>query len=83
MKLKSEAHEALSLLFRRDGVPPRIIVDGSMEQTRGKFGKKMREADCHLRQTEPHSQWQNAAEGVIRENKKGAGRKMMRTKCPK
>ena len=83
MKLKSEAHEALSLMFIRDGVPPRIIMDNSLEQTKGKFAKKMREADCHLRQVESHSQWSNAAEGVIRELKKGAGRKMVRTKCPK
>ena len=29
------AHEALSFLFQRDGVPPKIIVDGSTEQTLG------------------------------------------------
>jgi hypothetical protein len=83
VRLKSEVHEGLSLLFKRDGVPPAIIMDDSKEQTLGKFAKKMREADCWLKQTEPYSAWQNAAEGVIRELKKGAGRKMVKTKTPK
>ena len=39
MKKKSDVHETLSLLFVQDGVPPRIIMDGSKEQTLGKFKK--------------------------------------------
>ena len=35
MKKKVEAHEALSIMFQRDGVPPQMIVDGSKEQMRG------------------------------------------------
>ena len=37
---------------------------------------------CHIKQTEPYSPWQNAAEGAIRELKRGAGRKMMSPKAP-
>ena len=40
MRLKSDAHEGLSLMFKRDGVPRAIIVDGSKEQTLGMFSKK-------------------------------------------
>ena len=29
MKRNSEAHEALSVMFQRDGVPPQMIVDSS------------------------------------------------------
>ena len=29
MKKKSEAHETLSLVFKHDGVPPRMVVDNS------------------------------------------------------
>jgi hypothetical protein len=83
MKLKSDAHEAVSLLFKRNGVPTPMIVDGSKEQTLGNFRRKVHEADCWLKQTEPHSQWQNAAEGAIRELKRGAGRKMIQSKSPK
>ena len=64
MTSKGEAHESLSLLFQRDGVPPTMIFDGSQEQTHGNFKRKLREADCHRRQTEPYSPWQNAAEVV-------------------
>ena len=35
MKRKGEAHEALSLLFQRTGVPDNLIVDGSKEQVQG------------------------------------------------
>ena len=65
MQLKSEAHKTLSLMFKRDGVPPKIVVDNSKEQTLGKFKKKCKEADCHLVTTEPYSPWMQAAEGCI------------------
>ena len=83
MQRKSDAHHALSLLFARDGVPPRLIVDGSKEQMQGAFRRKARQADCQLRAVEPHSPWSNAAEAAIRELKRGAGRKMVRTSAPK
>jgi hypothetical protein len=37
---KGEAHETLSLLFHRDGVPPTMVLDDSKEQTKGDFMKK-------------------------------------------
>ena len=80
---KGDAHETLSTVFKRDGVPPKIVADGSKEQTLGKFKRKCNEADCHLVQTEPYSPWQMAAEGMIRELKKGASRKMIKTGTPK
>ena len=82
MTSKGEAHESLSLLFQRDGVPPTMIFDGSQEQTHGNFKRKLREANCHGRQTEPYSPWQNAA-GCIRKLKRGVSRKMMKTGSPK
>ena len=83
MRLKSEAHETLSLMFKRDGVPPKIVVDNSKEQTLGQFKKKCREADCHLVTTEPYSPWMQAAEGCIKQTKLGSSRKMLKTGCPK
>jgi hypothetical protein len=32
-----------------------MVFDGSKEQTLGNFKRKLREADCHARQTEPYS----------------------------
>ena len=69
MKLKSEAHETLSLLFKRDGVPPKIVVDNSKEPTLGKFLKKCKEADSQLVTTEPYSPLMMAAEGCIKQTK--------------
>jgi hypothetical protein len=60
-----------------------MILDGSKEQTLGNFKRKLREADCNARQTKPYSPWQQAAEGCIRELKRGVSRKMMKTESPK
>jgi hypothetical protein len=78
MKNKSDAVQALDLLLHREGAPEKMIMDGSKEQTLGKFCKTCQDASIHVKQTEPHSPWQNAAEGVIRELKKASGRKMVR-----
>jgi Reverse transcriptase (RNA-dependent DNA polymerase) len=83
MKKKSEAHETLSLLFARDGVPSTMIMDGAREQVMGDFRKKCREAGTYVRQTEPHTPFSNAAESAIRELKKAVGRQMVRSKAPK
>ena len=82
MQKKSDAHEGLSTMAARDGVPITIIMDNAREQAMGTFRKKAREMGCHLRQTEPYSPWQNAAEGAIRELKRGAGRKMTSSRAP-
>ena len=82
MQKKSDAHEGLSIMAARDGVPVTIIMDNAREQTMGVFRKKAREMGCHIKQTEPYSPWQNAAEGAIRELKRGAGRKMSSSRAP-
>ena len=83
MNNKSEAHEALSLLFQREGVPHELIVDGALEQIKGRFQRKAREAGCYMKQLEPYTPWANAAESAIRELKRGAGRKMLKEQVPK
>ncbi len=83
MTRKGEAHETLSLLFHRDNVPPTMVLDGSKEQTKGDFKRKLHEANCQARQTEPHSQWQQATEGCIRKLKCGVSHKMIKTGSPR
>jgi hypothetical protein len=83
MKLESEAHEALSLLFHREGVPNVMVMDGAKAQVEGGFRRKLRDAGCHIKQTEPHTQSSNMGEGDVRELKKGSGRQMLRYGCPK
>ena len=57
MKLKSEAHDSLSMLFKGDGVPPKIVVDDSKEKYLGKYSRKCCEANCHLVDTDPYRLW--------------------------
>jgi hypothetical protein len=83
MTRKGEAHENLSLLFHRDGVPPTMVFEGLKDQCQGDFKRKLCKADCHAKQTEPYSPWQQAAEGCIREMKWGVSRKMIKTLSPR
>jgi hypothetical protein len=83
MKKEKEAHEALSLLFHRDVFPNVMVMDGSKAQVEGEFRRKLRDAGCHIKQTEPHTQSSNTGEGAVRELKKGVGRQSMRSGCPK
>jgi hypothetical protein len=83
MAEENDAHEALSLLFHRDGVPNIVVMDGAKAQIQGDFRRKLREARCHIKQTKPHTSKSNAAEGSIRELKRGVGREMVRSQAPK
>jgi hypothetical protein len=83
MTRKGEAHETLSLLFHCDGVPPTMVFNGSKEQCQQDFKRKLCKADCHARQTEPYSPWQQAAEGCIHELKRGVSHKMIKTGSPR
>jgi hypothetical protein len=83
LKKEKEAHEALSLLFHRDVVPNDMVMDGYKAQALGEFRRKLRDAGCHIKQTEPHTQSSNMGEGAVRELKKGVGRQMLRSGCPK
>jgi hypothetical protein len=83
LKKENEAHEALSLIFHRDGVPNVMVMDGAKAQVEGEFRKKLRDTGCHIKQTEPYTQSSNMGEGAVRELKKGVGRQMLRSGCPK
>ncbi len=37
MKLKGDAHETLSLVFQRNGVPPTMVTNDSKVQAKGEF----------------------------------------------
>jgi hypothetical protein len=60
MKEEKESHEALSLLFHRDGVPNVMIMDGAKSQVQGEFRRKLRD---------DHTQSSNMGEGGVRELK--------------
>jgi hypothetical protein len=83
MKAKLEAHEAVSLLFARDGAPINMVMDGSKEQTLGEFRRMCREASCRIKQTEHDTPWSDAAEKRARELKKASARQTLKKHSPK
>ena len=57
MNRKGDVHETLSLFFKRYDVSPKMVMNGSKEQTLASFRKKCQEADFHIKQTEPYYPW--------------------------
>jgi hypothetical protein len=49
MKKESEAHEDLSSLFHRDGVPNVMVMDGSKAQTEAQCRRKVCDTGCHVK----------------------------------
>ena len=82
MKLKSKALEYLSMLFKRDGIPPKIIVDKSKDKSLGKVASKCREADCHLVNTDPYSPCIMYSKVCIKHLNKGLSLKMLKSASP-
>ena len=60
-----------------------MIMDGSKEQTKGDFARKLCDANCIKREIEPHSAWSNICELNIRKLKRGRSRKMLKSSSPK
>ena len=83
MKLKSEAHGYFSIIFKRDSVPPKIVVDNSKDKSLGKFASKLREADFHLVNTYPFTPCMMHAEGCIKNLKQGSYQKMLKSASPR
>jgi hypothetical protein len=59
MNKEKEAHESLSMLFHRDGVPNVMVMDGAKAQVEGEFRRKLRDTACHMKKTEHHTQSSN------------------------
>jgi hypothetical protein len=55
MKLESEAHEALCLLFHRDLVPNVMVMDGAKAHTDSEFTSKLHYEGYQINQTEAHT----------------------------
>ena len=53
MRREREAHKRLPVLFKRDGVPNNIVMDGAKTQIQGDFKKKCKESGCHTIQVDP------------------------------
>ena len=55
MTKKIEAPFTLDCLFKHEGVPLEMIMDGSKEKNLGDFARKLCDSGCHRKQIEPHS----------------------------
>ena len=85
METKNMAGDALKQFISDYGVPDKLIVDGSKEQTKKKteFYKQCRKHDIDLHRTEPYRHNQSKVEGVIRETRKRWFRIMVKSKVPR
>ena len=83
MVFKSKAQETLLLLFARNDVPPACICNNAKEIVQHKFCQKLKDAACCLKQLEPHTPRSNVAKRNIKELKKGASCKLLRSRASK
>lgn len=82
MRLKSEAPNALMEFIQDIGIPSHMHSDNAKELNQGKWKQCLTEYQIKHTNTEPHSPWQNRAEGAIRELKKHTVRIMAKTNTP-
>ena len=78
MVQKSEACDTMSLMFKRYGVLPKMIVYKSKGKSLGAFTCKCRESGCHLVNGKTYSPWSHMAEGFIGELKSGSARQLIK-----
>jgi len=83
MRLKSEMPNALKCFIRDVGIPQTIHSDNAKELMQGEWKEICNEFMINTTYTEPHSPWQNRAEGQIRELKRHVQRKMKSWNVPK
>ena len=79
---KREVCYTLSLMLKFDGVPPKMIVDKSKEQSLGAFTRKCREFECHIVNKKLYSPWSHMDEGCIWYHKQELSRQLIKTVFP-
>jgi len=82
MKKKSDVPDTLSTFIHDVGIPHKIHSDAAKEIMQGNFKELCKEYHIPNSFTEPHSPWQNCAEGGIRELKRRVHRKMTQRRIP-
>lgn len=83
MKSKADAGDALSAFIQDVGIPSGLHTDDARELTQKHWATIRNRYGIRQTLTEPHSPWQNRAEGTIRELKKAIARLMKRHSAPK
>ena len=85
LRSKSAAGDSLVNFTNQIGVPNKLVFDGAKEQVGPNtiFMRCIRKNHIDWRSTEPHSHWQNQAEGMIRELRKDWRRIRVKRNVPK
>ena len=82
MSTKIHAHHSAKKLFKNDGVPSNIVMDGAREKIMAKFKEACQDATVQVHQLEQNTRWENRYEVAVRENKISARRAMKNLACP-
>ena len=82
MSTKIHASHSAEKLFKNDGVPSKIVMDGAREKIMGKFKESCKDSTVQVQQLEYNTTGANRAEGAVRENKIAARRAMKKLACP-
>ena len=80
---KSEAHYTLSIIFNCYGVPLKMVVENSKEESLVEFACKCREDECLLVNNEPICPGLIFSEGCIWELKHDWSREIIKKGSPK
>ena len=82
LSTKIHANHPAKKLFKNDGVPSKIVMDGAREQIMGKFKEACQDATVQVQQLEYNTLWANRAEIAVQHNKRAARRSMKNSACP-
>jgi hypothetical protein len=82
MKVKSETADTSNAFIQDVGIPHTLHSDDAKELLQGPFKQLCKDYGIPCTYTEPHSPWQNRAEGGIRELKKHVHHKMVSKGVP-
>jgi len=79
---EKDAHQTVTDLFRRYGVPKSMRPDYAKVLVEGEFARKVRRQECHLHPAEPHTKNQEKSEATTRELKREYRKIMIKTNTP-
>ena len=69
-------------MFKNDGVPSKIVMDGAREQIMGKFKEACQDATVQVQQLEYNTSCSKIAEGAVQRNKRATIRAMAKLALP-
>ena len=64
MSTKRNAHHSAKKLFKNDGVPSKLVMDGAREHIMGKFKESCQDSTYQVQQLEYNTPCANRSEGI-------------------